>query len=89
MGLDPILTEADLTKTAFYNHFESKDDLVEAAIRLRHEWEPLAFIKAVRERGGDDPKSLRLAIFDVLHEWFTGEHCHPTRSKPGQNEMAG
>ncbi len=73
VGLDQILAEADLTKTTFYNHFDSKDDLVEEAIRLRDEWETEAFIKAVRERGGYDPRSLLLAIFDVMHEWFTGE----------------
>ena len=73
VGLEQILTEADLTKTTFYNHFESKDDLVEKAIQLRDEWETEAFLKAVRERGGYDPIALLLAIFDVMHEWFTGE----------------
>lgn len=73
VGLDQILTEADLTKTTFYNHFDCKDDLVEQAIRLRDVWETDAFIKAVHEKGGYDPKSLLMAIFDVLHEWFTGE----------------
>ena len=71
--MDQILTEADLTKTTFYNHFERKDDLVQEAIRLRDQWETEAFTKAVHERGGYDPKLLLLAIFDVMHEWFTGE----------------
>lgn len=74
VGLDRILTASDLTKTTFYNHFESKDDLVEQAISLRDQWETQAFMKAVHERGGYEPKALLLAIFDVLHEWFTGEH---------------
>lgn len=73
VGLDRILAEADLTKTTFYNHFESKDDLVLETIRLRDEWETEAFMKAVHEKGGYEPKALLLAVFDVLHEWFTGE----------------
>lgn len=73
VGLDQILAEADLTKTTFYNHFESKDDLVEQAIQLRDKWETEAFMKAVHAKGGYDPKSLLLAVFDVMHEWFTGK----------------
>lgn len=32
VGLDQILTEVGISKTAFYKHFESKDDLVLAAL---------------------------------------------------------
>lgn len=71
VGLDRILSDADLTKTTFYNHFESKDVLVEETIKLRDEWETEAFLKAVHEKGGYDPKTLLLAVFDVMHEWFT------------------
>ncbi|MEX2092413.1 MAG: TetR/AcrR family transcriptional regulator, partial [Pirellulales bacterium] len=32
VGLDQILADVGISKTAFYNHFESKDDLVLAAL---------------------------------------------------------
>ena len=32
VGLDQILAEVGISKTAFYKHFESKDDLVLAAL---------------------------------------------------------
>ncbi len=71
VGLDQILTEADLTKTTFYNHFQSKDDLVEQAIQLRDQWETEAFTKALHKKAGYEPRSMLIAFFDVLHDWFT------------------
>lgn len=73
VGLDRILLEADLTKTTFYNHFESKDELVVETIRLRDQWERDAFSRAIQEKAGYAPRAMLIAIFDVLHEWFTGE----------------
>lgn len=71
VGLDRVLAEADVAKATFYNHFRSKDELVEATVRLRDEWESEAFLRALREKGGYDPRQLLLACFDVLDEWFT------------------
>lgn len=71
VGLDRILAEVGVTKTTFYNHFPSKDDLVVEAIRLRDAWESRAFARAVQEKAGYDPRAMLLAIFDVLDEWFT------------------
>ncbi len=70
VGLDQILDGAQLTKTTFYNHFESKEELAKEAIALRDEWESQAFMRALRDKGGYDPKALLLACFDVLHDWF-------------------
>lgn len=70
VGLDMILARVGVTKTTFYNHFESKDDLAVAAIERRNRWETEAFERQVRQRAGDDPRQHILAMFDVLHEWF-------------------
>lgn len=71
VGLDRILNEADVAKATFYNHFRSKDELVEATIRLRDEWESEAFLRRLKEKAGYAPRELLLACFDVLDEWFT------------------
>lgn len=71
VGLDRILGEVGVTKTTFYNHFASKDDLVLEAIRLRDAWESQAFRRALQEKGGYEPRALLLAVFDVLDEWFS------------------
>jgi AcrR family transcriptional regulator len=71
VGLDRILEEAEIAKATFYNHFRSKDELVEATIQLRDQWESEAFLRALKDKAGYDPRRLLLACFDVLEEWFT------------------
>lgn len=70
VGIDRILAEAGVTKTTFYKHFESRDELLVAAIRRRDEWEMQAWASAVEKLAGDDPRAQLLAFFDVLDEWF-------------------
>jgi AcrR family transcriptional regulator len=70
IGLDRILAEAGVTKTTFYKHFDSKDDLMVAAVEMRDAWETQAWLRAVEERAGDDPRAQLLAFFDVMDTWF-------------------
>ncbi len=70
VGLDQILAAAGVTKTTFYKHFESRDDLVMAAIAQRDAWEMQAWQRAVQKIAGDDPQRQLLAFFDVLDIWF-------------------
>jgi AcrR family transcriptional regulator len=70
VGLDYILDEAKLTKSTFYNHFESRDELALEAVKLRDKWEMETFVKAVQDKAGYDPKSMLMAMFDVLDDWF-------------------
>jgi AcrR family transcriptional regulator len=71
VGLDRILAEVGVTKTTFYNHFESRDELIVQAIKVRDEWDTLAFGRRVQEVAGYAPRDMLLAMFDVLDEWFT------------------
>ena len=70
VGVDQILASAGVTKTTFYKHFESKDELLVAAIQLRDEWEMQAWVAAVEKMAGDDPKKQLLSFFEVLDIWF-------------------
>jgi AcrR family transcriptional regulator len=71
VGLDSIVKEAGVTKTTFYKHFDSKDELVLEAVKLKDEWEATAWTHAVEQRGGDDPVAKLRAFFDVMEIWFT------------------
>jgi AcrR family transcriptional regulator len=71
VGLDRILRDVGVTKTTFYNHFESKDELICEVLKRRHDWEMASFLEAVNEISGGDPRRKLLALFDVLHKWFT------------------
>jgi len=66
IGLDRILAEAGVSKTTFYKHFESKDDLVVATIRLRDAWQMDAWARAVEILAGANPRAQLLGVFDVL-----------------------
>jgi AcrR family transcriptional regulator len=70
VGIDQVIAEAGVTKSTFYKHFQSKDDLMVAAVRRRDEWESQAWQRAVREIAGDDPAAQLLATFDVMDVWF-------------------
>ena len=70
VGVDQIIAAAGVAKTTFYKHFESKDDLLVAAIRQRDEWEMQAWVTAVEKLAGDDPRDQLLGFFDVLDLWF-------------------
>ena len=70
VGIDRVIATAGVTKTTFYKHFESKDDLMVAAVQRRDEWESMAWDRAVRKIAGDDPAGQLFAVFDVLDLWF-------------------
>jgi AcrR family transcriptional regulator len=73
VGIDRILAEAGVTKSTFYKHFESKDDLMADAIKTRDDWEMQAWTRALEVMAGDDPRQKLLAFFDVLDTWFNDE----------------
>jgi len=53
-------TDAGLTRSTFYNHFESRDALALEAVRLRNKWEMETFSKAVQDKGGYHPRVMLL-----------------------------
>lgn len=76
VGLDRILREVGITKTAFYKHFESKDALILAALQRRDESELDEIREIMAARAGEGPKQQLMALFDTLDDWFaqTGFH---------------
>jgi AcrR family transcriptional regulator len=70
VGLDQILARVGVTKTTFYNHFESKDDLVIAVLHERDKRETEEWMSIVRARGQGDAKAEILAFFDLVEEWL-------------------
>src|SRR6476659_7854247 len=66
VGIDQILTDVGISKTAFYKHFESKDDLMLAALEQQNGWLQDTFRTMVLERGGPRPIDQLHASFDVV-----------------------
>lgn len=72
-GLDRILAEVGVTKTTFYNHFPSKDDLMIEVLRQHDRWWRETFAGMLHRHGGDSPRGQLLAVFDALDELFGDE----------------
>ncbi len=70
IGVDQVIAQAGVTKTTFYKHFESKTELMVAAVERRDEWESAAWARAVRKHAGDDPARQLVGMFDVMDLWF-------------------
>jgi AcrR family transcriptional regulator len=75
VGLDQIIGEVGVTKTTFYNHFPSKDDLVLEVLRWHDRWWREEFVALLRRHGGDSPRGQLLAVGKGLDELFsTGQY---------------
>ncbi|MEM8886132.1 MAG: TetR/AcrR family transcriptional regulator [Planctomycetota bacterium] len=70
VGLDEVLADAGVTKTTFYKHFESRDELMLEAVRMRDEWESTAWGREAARLGGEAPAAQLRAYFDVMEQWF-------------------
>ena len=68
VSVDAIARKAGVTKRTLYNHFESKDALVEAVLLRQH---ALAF-EQIKEWGNsseEDPSGYLGSLFERLQEW--------------------
>lgn len=68
VGLDHLLTEVGCSKQTFYNHFDSKDDLIVAVIDEHHRWWSSEVCHRLERAAGLDPRGQLLAMFDVMDE---------------------
>lgn len=66
VGIDQILTDVGISKTAFYKHFECKEDLMLAALEDHDKWFQATFRQLVREHGGELPLEQLHAVMDVV-----------------------
>jgi AcrR family transcriptional regulator len=66
VGIDQILSDVGISKTAFYKHFECKDDLMLAALEMQNAWLQNTFRAMIRERGGEAAMGQLRAVLDVV-----------------------
>ncbi|WP_442908298.1 TetR/AcrR family transcriptional regulator [Halomonas sp. G15] len=74
VGVDRIRDEAGVSKMTLYNHFASKEALVEVVLEQRHE-RFMASLKAAVEDRETIQERLR-AVFDWHARWFASEQFH-------------
>ncbi len=68
VGLDQILNDVEISKTAFYKHFESKEDLMLAALEMQNCWFQDKLRTMIRDCGGPTPVGQLHAVFDVVED---------------------
>jgi AcrR family transcriptional regulator len=66
VGIDQILADVGISKTAFYKHFECKEALVLEALESRDRWLQKLFCEMIRQRGGDCAVAQLRSVFDVV-----------------------
>ena len=66
VGIDQIISAAGVTKSTFYKHFESKEDLMLAALEMQNSWLQDTFLTMIRDRGGPTAIGQLYAVFDVV-----------------------
>jgi AcrR family transcriptional regulator len=71
-GIDTILAESGVAKMTLYKYFRGKDELILAALELRHERWSVWFHGEIERRSRSPRRRLTL-VFDVLGEWFRSE----------------
>lgn len=76
VGLDQILADVGISKTAFYKHFESKEDLMLAVLDMKHQWLQEELQNMIRRRGGPDPTDQLRGLFDVVEQILESDEFH-------------
>jgi AcrR family transcriptional regulator len=67
VGVDALLSEANVARRSLYEHFGGKDGLI-AEVLLRASAEDLDGYRSAIAAAGDDPRQRLLAVFDMLDE---------------------
>jgi|UPI00082F20B1 AcrR family transcriptional regulator len=88
-GIDLIIAESGVAKTTLYRHFETKEDLILAALERRDE-EMRDAMRAFVEKHARDPVEALLVTFDFLDTWFRDDRFRgcPFMSAAGEHKDA-
>lgn len=73
VGIDRIISESGIARMTLYNHFKSKDLLIQEYLtRKSREW--VEWYRSKITKASDDPRARILAAFDVLDGWFRSKN---------------
>lgn len=73
VGIDQVIADVGISKTAFYKHFESKEDLMLAALQMQNAWLQATFHEMIRERGGLTAIGQLHAVLDVVEHLIASD----------------
>lgn len=70
VGIEEIISRSGVARQTLYRHFNSKQELVLAALEQRDALWTRGWLQAEVSERADDPAERLLTIFDVFGEWF-------------------
>jgi len=76
VGVDQILADVGISRTAFYKHFESKDDLMLEVLEGLNRWIQDEFRAMVRQHGGRSAAGQLRGLFDVVQRVIEPDDFH-------------
>ena len=76
VGIDQIYSDVGISKTAFYKHFESKEDLMLAALESQQQWLNETLVTMIQQRGGDSVIGQFNALFDLVEMLIEKDDWH-------------
>jgi AcrR family transcriptional regulator len=68
VGIDQVLADVGISKTAFYKHFESKDDLMLAVLEMKNGWLQQLLRDVTNQRTDFSPVDQLRRLFDVVEQ---------------------
>ncbi len=68
VGIDQVLGDVGISKTAFYKHFECKEDLMLAVLEMQNQWLQDVFRDMIRQYGGTNPVGQLGSLFDIVQK---------------------
>ena len=76
VGVEQIFGDVGISRTAFYKHFASKEDLMVAALEVQTALAQDAFRRQARERGGTSAVGQLRALFDTVESFVESDEFH-------------
>ena len=76
VGIDQIYAEVGISKTAFYKHFECKEDLMLAILEEQTRWLNESLLGMIRLRGGHTAVGQLRALFDLVEQIIETDDFH-------------
>src|ERR1700687_1571767 len=76
VGLDQVYSDVGISKTAFYKHFESKEDLMLAVLAEQNRWLQETMRDMIGLRGGGTALGEFRVLFDLVEQVMQSDDFH-------------
>jgi AcrR family transcriptional regulator len=76
VGIDQVYSDVGISKTAFYKHFESKEDLMLAVLAEQTLWLQTSLRDMIGLHGGNTARGQFHALFDLVEQIIESDDFH-------------